>query len=913
MPVSTPILTNWTAGELSPYLGGRVDLSKYYNGANLLENMIILTQGGILKRSGSRFISRVKDDSKRVRLYPFVFSTTQAYMLEWGDGYVRPYMDKGRIVDDIDDTTLNDADDLYYWYTIFVPERRWFNHTQIDTVDKQEGGGSVHYYNDALPIWPSSGWAVGFEAPTSWDLSDQDSLFIWIKPHGLPTSPTPTWKIILGKSGEDLEFAIPNPPADVWTQVEVDLSGIDNSAKNQITDLWIDSDYGVDLIPDLGASVHFDHIFTRQTTYVEIETPYTESELRDLRFAQSADVLYIAHKNHQQRKLSRTSHTDWTFSVINNQPGATYEAPYYPRASLNPGSKTGDDVTFTASSSIFVPGDVGRNIIYGAGRAIITEFTNANAVIADIVDAFSTSGWINSGYWYLSGSPDGELKNTPGKRKGQMKNIVTVDEDGTNLDSFRSDDVGKYIYAWGGCLRIHKYINGHKVKAEILKRLQFKTKTPDWTLEASQWSNDLGWPGAVTFFEQRLAWAGSGSFPQTFWLSVSADYENFMKGALDDDGMAFTIAANDVQVVRWLIGATILVAGTVSGEWRIGATGINEALTPSNRQVRNESNYGSAPIQGIRVGSVILYVQFGGIKVRELVYNFQKESYVAIDLTELAEHVTKSGLVEMAFSKNPRPMLYCVRADGQLAVMTYERDEDVVGWSRFVTRSGDSVESVAVLPNSDGSDEIWIATARDVGGSTRRFIEVFEAEFGHETAQDDAFFVDCGLTYDGDAAQNFGGMGHIGGETITVYADGGVHPNVVLGESGSFALNYQASKLSAGLPYIAKVQSVRLEAGQAEGSAQSKIKRIARLAIRLYRSMNVKLASRFDDVDIDIIPFREAWDDMDSPPPLFSGDYELAMTGGYAREGRICIQSDTPTPLCILGLIPTVRTSEPNR
>ena len=98
MAESSPILTNFTSGELSPRLNGRIDLDKYYNSASAIHNFVVLMHGGVSKRPGTRFVHEVKDSSKTTRLIPFVFSKTQSYILEFGDQYIRFYKDEGIIV-----------------------------------------------------------------------------------------------------------------------------------------------------------------------------------------------------------------------------------------------------------------------------------------------------------------------------------------------------------------------------------------------------------------------------------------------------------------------------------------------------------------------------------------------------------------------------------------------------------------------------------------------------------------------------------------------------------------------------------------------------------------------------------------------------------------------------------------------
>ena len=91
------IFTNFTAGELTRRMDGRVDFAKYYNGCEILENMLVYRHGGAFRRPGTYYVAGVKTDSKKVRLKAFEFSVTQAYVLEFGDQYLRFYKDRGQI------------------------------------------------------------------------------------------------------------------------------------------------------------------------------------------------------------------------------------------------------------------------------------------------------------------------------------------------------------------------------------------------------------------------------------------------------------------------------------------------------------------------------------------------------------------------------------------------------------------------------------------------------------------------------------------------------------------------------------------------------------------------------------------------------------------------------------------------
>src|SRR5215471_2969640 len=91
-------ITNFTAGQLSPRMKGRIDHKAYYNGADTCLNFVVMPQGGITARPGTMFISSARDQNNPSRLVPFIFSTIQAYMLVFSNGYVRVYMNDGVVL-----------------------------------------------------------------------------------------------------------------------------------------------------------------------------------------------------------------------------------------------------------------------------------------------------------------------------------------------------------------------------------------------------------------------------------------------------------------------------------------------------------------------------------------------------------------------------------------------------------------------------------------------------------------------------------------------------------------------------------------------------------------------------------------------------------------------------------------------
>ncbi len=94
-----PLLRSFAGGEIAPELYGRLDLEKYTTGLALCENMIALPHGPVTRRPGSVFVREVYDSLKEVVLIPFVYNTEQAYVLEFGDQYLRIHTEGGTVLD----------------------------------------------------------------------------------------------------------------------------------------------------------------------------------------------------------------------------------------------------------------------------------------------------------------------------------------------------------------------------------------------------------------------------------------------------------------------------------------------------------------------------------------------------------------------------------------------------------------------------------------------------------------------------------------------------------------------------------------------------------------------------------------------------------------------------------------------
>ena len=821
MPKVSTAFANFTAGEITPKLFGRTDISKYDNGAETVENFLVQPHGGLMRRPGTRFVSEVKNSSNAVRLIAFEFNVEQSYILEFGPTYFRVYKDGGQV----------------------------------------ESGGSA----------------------------------------------------------------------------------------------------------------------------VEVTTVYTASDLDGLKFAQAADPMYIVSPNHPIYKITRTSHTAWTITEVTTQRGPFLDQNIT-TTTLTPDSRDGT-IRLTASADLWTADDVGRLVKIEDGFVKITSrvsATVADGTAQELEDGRSEilPSYAAATISFHEGDPDAtglehndRIEDTAaafidqGFKVGQTI-IISGSTSNNTTDGHLVVDVTDSVItlAPGADLATEAADSGHTLQGKLVA-------TDEWSLGA--FSKATGYPRAVAFYEQRLVFAGTSEQPQTLFFSQGGDFENFESGTAADDGMVYTIGSNTVNVIRFLASTRNLIVGTSGGEFVVRASGADEAITPTNIQIKQQTSHGSADITPMQAGNAVLFVQRAKRKVLELQFNFDVDGYIAPDVALISEHITENGLDELAYQQEPDSILWGRRGDGQLACMTYKREEQVIGWSRQILGgvfgTGDAiVESIATIPGDLDEDQVWVVVKRTVNSATKRYIEYIK-DFDFGTDVNNAIFVDSSLTFTGvtstlagaeaadqttitladassfpssgaikigtevitysgkstndltgcsrgvvgdpaahssgatvtQATLSLSGLNHLEGQTVSILGDGAVHPDKTV-SSGAVTLERYVTKAHAGLSYNSTLRTLRVDAGSAMGTSQGKVKRINELTVRLYRSVGLKVGR--DASNLDIVPFRSSAASMDAPIALYTGDKEIELNGNYDTDGQLTIRQDQPLPMNILAVYATLST-----
>jgi hypothetical protein len=661
---------------------------------------------------------------------------------------------------------------------------------------------------------------------------------------------------------------------------------------------------------------------------LEVASPYQESELRELQYVQVNDIMYLAHANHAPRKLTRVSDTNWTLTTV--------AWSYPPLLDQNlttttiASSAASGSATLTASASTFVAGHVGSQwaIQWPRNSGAISTTIDANKTTTDTLDIQGSWTLTTVGTWIgtvrLLRIPQKEMDEDGGSGFTAYEVVrefnslttarnftATGTEDervGLKLQvlNYASNTSARVFlestdFNSGGTVTINSVASGTSAGATVNKWLgSVITGTTQWSEAA--FSAVRGYPRAVAIHEQRLCFGGTAHQPNTVWCSKVDDFENFQLGVGADDGLQFTVASSEGNRIEWMFSQKRLMLGTSGDEWTIGGANSGEAFSSTNVQAQKQSSFGSKTMRAILLNDVLLFVQRRGRKVRELTYNFERDGWVAPDLTVLSEHVTQGELVELAFQQQPDAILWAVRGDGQLVGMSYERDQEVVAWHRHTTDG--EFESVATVYGLSGADdEVWLVVKRTINGQTKRYIERFKADnrakFEAQT-KDDWWYLDCAKRYSGTATATITGLSHLEGKAVSVLANGAVQPDETVA-SGQITLDKTYTKVLAGLPYTSTILPMKFDFDLRDGPTRGRKKRINRVEVSLFKSLAGEASTNGTEW-LWIYP-RDFDDPMDASPPPFSGDAEVVVAGDYSDDSDIYLRQRLPYPFTVRALV----------
>ena len=510
----------------------------------------------------------------------------------------------------------------------------------------------------------------------------------------------------------------------------------------------------------------------------EIVSPYQESELFEINYTQSADVMTLLHPNHEPRQLSRNSLIDWALAEVSFSPdqaapmgltavqnGSTGSTTYRYKvtaigqdsleeslAALNNSSLTitgatqSNPVVITTSGAhglssgeeVFIQDILGMTELNG--RYFNITVTSATMFELDGEEGAGYNAYSSGGTAYLT-----YVEVTNGNATLSATNNITTSVNATaNADryAFYREDNG--LYGWIGESENTSFVDDGK--------------TPDLDIgppkSREPFLGEDNRPRAVGYYQQRRVFGGTDNRPDTTFLTQTGNQSNMSVSTptQPDDAITVSLTSQLVDEIRHYIPLNDLIVLTSGAEWRINFGDSNGLSAETIRQIP-QTSWGSSTIRPVVIGSTIIYIQDNKTTMRTMGYSLQIDGYSGTDLTLLVDHLFLSRrFKDMAYARSPDPFVFSVTDDGAGACLTFSEEQEVFAWSLWSTPAVGKFESVTTIkPTVTSVDDLpYYTVKRRINGNTVRYVERLASRRFERV--EDAFFVDSGLTYDNPIA-----------------------------------------------------------------------------------------------------------------------------------------------------------------
>lgn len=671
------LLNNFSSGEISPELLGRVDLAKYQNACETMVNWLPLIEGGMQRRPGTRFVAEAKVHTQPCRIVPFIFSIVQSYLLEFGQTYLRFYKDGGQIIDGagvpIELGTPYTAAQLPQLKFRQDADTLYIAHPNHSTKKLTRSSHTVWALQD-VPF--SDGPFLDTNRDDAWLITAAGGELIV---NGTFTTDLTGWADVSEANG-DFRW-------DTGVAELENVGGDDGAGETSIA-----------TVPGLVYTV----TFTVGTGSLNAQVG-TASGLQDV----LASATYTTGaKSFVFTAKSPTSYLRWT----NVTSGTVHTLDTV--SCIKP-LHTGAAVTMTSTHDTWLPGHVGA--LWRLGDKNGSPSNNPWVTGASVAPG---SRAISSGNIYESVSTGTTGTRPPVHLRG------TASDGGVEW-AFINDGTG-YV-------QITTYVSAREVTAVVRQHLPANASTGTSYWAEGAFSDVQGHPRALAFIEQRFALAGATNTPYRVDLSETGNYEGFRAGTQADRALSFVVNSGEVNQILWMEKGKAWFIGT-NGVVYVAQTSDKTPVAPDNLPNVDEFfSFGAAEIQPLKIGGNLLYVQRGGKRVREINFEAGATNDIRSDRTVLARHITSNTRVitGWAYEQDPNSTVWAVRSDGALLALTYFPEQDVFAWSRHTTQG--RFESVASIPTAT-SDQTWVVVQRTINGVTKRYIEYFDETLNTDCA-----------------------------------------------------------------------------------------------------------------------------------------------------------------------------------
>lgn len=632
----------------------------------------------------------------------------------------------------------------------------------------------------------------------------------------------------------------------------------------------------------------------------ELVTPYAESDLPNLQWVQSSDVIYMVDGRQPMQKLSRFALDNWTIAdaPLNSGPFRTQNLDQALRI-----ASSGADgaVTLSATAAIFDAGWVGTLV-----RLEPTDFSSVPQWVGNVPAVIGTRVYFD-GNIYVMSQGDNTGTNPP-----------------THDVGYHRTDVGKptewlFDSSFVGIVRVTGFISATQVSAQVIQRVPLPCITHStYRWSEGAWSTRYGYPACIEMHDGQRMWAArTPTEPRTIWASTAGDFLDFAPSTKADGSFAYSIAATQTQnSIEWLKrGKGGIFIGALGEVVRGFSISREQAIGPTTFDTEPAGEDGVAPTAPIRGHGYPIYITKDGQKLLELRYAFEEDGTDPVELSLPSQHLGAREFQQIVWQSSPQRYAWLRVADGALVVLNYDPKQDVLGWA-VVPVAGGEVEEMDVTPGLDGSsDVLTLIVKRTVNGQVKRFVEEQALIYGQLTGADPihkAVHFFASSVFEPVSATNTFSVPHLANEVVHVWTDAGEYGPITVQSDGTVTLPVPVNHAVIGLfdaTHYAETLDIQAEAR--DGSSRGRQRRLeGPIGIDLYKTAAgcVEAVERhFGQPDIlggkqDLVPLDIAAD----LSTAYSGTSKSDAVSGYADGVRLRFTPSGGAPMTVTGITPNI-------
>lgn len=787
MSRASVIRKSFNGGEIAPELRYRSDLETYHNSCKSLKNMLVTPWGTSTKRSPTKLLSQIDTATYGVpvKYLPFRFSLTEIFHIVFtdGSGSASPDSSTADLIVLGENGTiqvLEGASTFIINTPYNISDLDKVHHIQVnDFIYMTCGGLYPEYYilRSFDKIESANRWRLEANELSGGPFEEQnedesDTLFAKVQNYDTSVTYSEGDVVypsnIISITGGGLDLYIGGSSSNKWNRVRVDLSSAYGGSIGdsiEIEGLYLSSpgnkNYYTKFFPPPAYNVRYEDLLQpgdRLEGVFVITKIEGNSIVIDKTVYSEESSGYVApvFATDPNANLSSIGVDDSFYKSLQNSNtgNALTNASFWETLEFYEG-----EVSLVASNNIFTSTDVGREVailIDNASdlRGDWVVDTTSEAINAQGTMTLETSNgawggllelqvsYNSGGTWITLGSIRSVNGNYNGTIERTVTNVAAIVRVKLTDFAFPTDNFITERCQWTlrfskpvrAFFRINSYIDERNVTA--LTRSPLFRNFSDYRWELGAFSETTGYPKTLAIHDERKVYGGNNTKPNTVWASRINDWTNFLEGDLDTSPYTFTVKSDSFDSVRWIRSVRDLIIGTDNSETTMASRDSAQAITPTNIDVRTQTYFGSTNLQAVVTADLLFFVQGQGGRVRSTQYDFGTDQYLSSEMSILAHHITEPGIKEMSFRRHPYSTIFFVLENGKAVSFTYERDNQVKGWSRVEV--GGSGTIVSAASNYCDSGDI-------VAGIVKRGSTYSLETFGN--VEDDTVYLDSQLQF----------------------------------------------------------------------------------------------------------------------------------------------------------------------